>query len=183
MKKFIFAAIVGVFALVGSVQAQEDYLVASADSVQATGGQGDSVTAESSRSLPSVTELFNADRPLGRAVVSGFLSKHINAQEKFNEQNHGIGYRSEYGYFIGYYKNSIYKSSFYAGREFQWHVAGPVRVGVMAGVVTGYYTKLQPVVLPEVVVKLAPVEVSVTMIPAISGVTPLTIATQVRILF
>ncbi len=101
------------------------------------------------------------------AVASGFASHHLNTNRKFNEDNTGIGYRfGRADVLVGYYRNSHNKDSFYAAYEAQWQVVKHLRVGVLAGAVSGYgHTALRPLVLPEVVGEYRGVELAVTYAP------------------
>lgn len=124
----------------------------------------------------------------GQAVLSGFVSKHLTDNylnkatgQGYNENNYGIGYRSETGYTIGIYKNSIRKDSVYVGREFQWQVAGPVHVGLMVGAVSGYQN-VMPIVLPELILKNKIGELAMTIIPNVTHVDA-AVALQLRIRF
>lgn len=99
--------------------------------------------------LTSTAHAFEQVDP-GQALISGFASKHLKTN-KFRENNYGIGYRTETGYLAGYYRNSEDRDGFYVGREFHFQVASHVRLGVMAGVVTGYKKRdVMPLLLPEV---------------------------------
>lgn len=128
----------------------------------------------------------------GRAVLTGFISSHLNAAAHerkmgmaYNENNQGIGIRLGDGVFFGYYENSYFKDSFYAGKEFQWRLKGPVHVGITAGAVSGYGhigLALQPYVLPELVLKFRPLELALTAIPKTKK-TPMTVAAQLRVPF
>ena len=118
----------------------------------------------------------------GQALISGFASKHLNTN-KFRENNYGIGYRTETGYLAGYYRNSEDRDGFYAGREFHFQVASHVRLGVMAGVVTGYKKRdVMPLLLPEVLLTVSRYELALTMVPKLDKL-PSTLAAQLRFKF
>lgn len=118
----------------------------------------------------------------GVSVISGFASRHDAAG--YNERNHGFGIRADRGtlagWSAGYYRNSIGRDSYYVAREWQWHVAGPVHVGAMAGGLTGYRYAVTPFVAPELVLRFDRLEVAVLYLPRIANVTPQLWAAQLR---
>lgn len=131
--------------------------------------------------LTATAEAF--DHKPGRAVLTGFMSKH-DSDKKLNEANHGIGYRSDYGYFVGYYVNSENRDSFYLGREFQHRLTPNLSVGLLAGAVTGYtHMSPAPLLLPELIFDYKKIETAVMVIPKLSGNVPTTVALQVRYKF
>lgn len=118
---------------------------------------------------------------LNPAVVSGFLSRHIDTTKQFNESNQGIGYRfGDSDVIVGYFRNSLDRDSVYAAYEARWQLGGPLQVGVAAGAVTGYKPAVVPLLVPELVLQIHGVEVAVTYLPAIHNVVPATFATQLR---
>ena len=115
------------------------------------------------------------------AVVSGFLSRHIDTTKQFNEANHGLGYRfSDPDVIVGYFRNSLNKNSLYAAYEARWQLWGPLQVGVAAGAATGYKYAVTPLLVPELVLQMHGVELSLTYVPGMQNVTPATLATQFR---
>lgn len=136
---------------------------------------------------------FGEEEHLGNAVMSGFLSKHIGTNRNFNENNYGIGFRSDSGYAFGYYRNSIDKDGFYLAKEFQWKTPIEyINFGLFAGVVNGYKglstkynTDVYPLLLPELLVKVKPLssELSFIVIPRVKDVTPTTFSVQARYIF
>jgi hypothetical protein len=116
-------------------------------------------------------------------MMSGFLSKHLGGGD-FNENNGGIGYRSDDGLMAGYYRNSLNKHSLYAGKEFTTdkYRLGPaeMRLGAVLGGVTGYGKPVMPVVMPEVLGSIGDHTMALGMVPPIKGVTPATLALQLR---
>jgi len=103
-------------------------------------------------------------------------SKHTSqrsaSSRPYNENNHGLGYTTS-DYTVGFYHNSYYKTSVYAGLIFQQPFRY-VNVGVIMGGITGYEEvsgyKVMPVVLPYVSFKLTPkVRLKVTTIPSVIG--------------
>lgn len=115
-------------------------------------------------------------------LMSGFLSKHINPSQEYNEQNHGIGYKTHDGYLAGVYRNSLDKNSVYAGKEFQ---SDPIldeklRLAIVLGLVSGYNKPVTPLALPEVLYGNKEHEVALGFVPPIKKVTPGTLALQYR---
>ena len=96
----------------------------------------------------TLSRLNQSKEQLDFAVASGFRSKHIVEYNNFNEANRGLGLRFKDGWTIGWYYNSIRRHSIYAGREFQWHIAGPdwakLNFGVVVGGVSGYEDGISP---------------------------------------
>lgn len=115
-------------------------------------------------------------------LMSGFLSKHFGTDKNFNENNTGIGYKSNDGWLGGYYKNSLNKDSLYAGKEFQTDplIGDKLRLAIVLGMVSGYNKPVQPLALPEVLYGNKEHELALGLIPSIKGVTPPTAALQYR---
>lgn len=115
-------------------------------------------------------------------MLSGFLSKHIGADQKFNENNMGLGYRSPEGWMLGAYQNSINRPSVYFGREFQTDlIPNRLAAGLMLGGVTGYGKPVNALALPELIYKMDDGRsIAGTFVPPVKGVTPATIALQMR---
>lgn len=115
-------------------------------------------------------------------LMSGFLSKHLNPDKEYNEENHGIGYKTHDGYLAGIYRNSLDKNSVYAGKEFQ---SDPVlndklRLAIVLGLVSGYNKPVTPLALPEVLYGNKEHELALGFVPPIKKVTPGTLALQYR---
>ena len=114
-------------------------------------------------------------------LMSGFLSKHINADKDFNENNYGLGYKTNDGYLAGVYRNSLDKNSVYAGKEFQTDpILDKLRLAIVLGMVTGYNKPVQPLALPELLYGNKEHEAALGFIPPIKNVTPATLALQYR---
>lgn len=122
-------------------------------------------------------------KPSGRELMSGFMSKHFGGAP-MNESNTGLGYRSPDGWMFGGYKNSLNKPSVYAGREFLGNLFGDgenrLQGGVMLGGATGYGRAITPVVMPQLVARMGDRSLALGALPPIKGVTPATIALQLR---
>lgn len=115
-------------------------------------------------------------------LLSGFLSKHIGADRQYNEQNSGLGYRSPEGWMIGGYKNSLNRPSFYAGKEFQTDIIpNKLAAALMVGGVTGYDRPINPLALPALVYQMDKDRaLAAALVPPVKGVTPATLALQLR---
>lgn len=116
-------------------------------------------------------------------MLSGFQSHH--SQSGFNDNNTGIGVRIDSGalegFATGVYDNSIRRTSFYLAREWQWQVAGPVSVGVLAGGVTGYQWAVTPLLLPEAILRIQRVELALLIQPfQVNNLTPAFVSLQAR---
>lgn len=124
-----------------------------------------------------------ASEELGNAVVTGFESWHSNNRDDLNPHNTGIGFRYKGGWTLGTYYNSIRRWSVYTGREWQWKLLGTddhaLRIGAVAGAVSGYKGGVKAMVLPEVLMVWKPVELGVIVIPRYTK-DPVTVALQLR---
>jgi hypothetical protein len=86
------------------------------------------------------------------------VSKHFPSSDGYNERNWGVGL--EYGVgedtrlVTGVYRNSYFRDTAYVGAAYTPFGAGPVRLGAVVGVVTGYEdqmgSRVAPAVLPVV---------------------------------
>lgn len=65
-------------------------------------------------------------------------------QRDFNNANPGLYWRSDDGWTAGAYRNSLRRTSAYAGLTWQWG-----RLALTAGGVTGYADKVQPMLVPS----------------------------------
>lgn len=104
------------------------------------------------------------------SVVFTVASKHT--QGKYNEFNPGIGFEKQlnerWTLAGGYYRNSNYQDSFYAGVIYSRFRLGDVRIGTSLGVVTGYGKPL-PMVAPMLMWK----DLNILIIPPLGGKTGL----------
>lgn len=69
------------------------------------------------------------------ATVGVHLGSYHPGRPDLNPVNPGLYYRSDAGWTVGGYYNSIRRPSFYAGRTFDWK-----RFSVTVGGITGYQT-------------------------------------------
>lgn len=117
-------------------------------------------------------------------MTTGFLSKHIGTDQKFNEQNSGLGYASPDGYLLGAYMNSLDKPSVYAAKEWKTdpYKAGPValQAGLLGGAVTGYGKPLTPLLMPELLGSYGDHMMALGLVPPVKNVTPAVLALQYR---
>lgn len=68
---------------------------------------------------------------------------------QFNNLNLGLYLRTAAGDTVGFYRNSINRTSVYLGRTLSWPVVPGVEVSVTAGVITGYQTGTMPFAVPS----------------------------------
>jgi hypothetical protein len=115
-------------------------------------------------------------------ITSGFLSKHIDSDKKYNENNYGIGYKSHDGWLGGYYRNSLDKDSLYAGKEFKTDpiLGDKLRLAIILGLATGYNKPVTPLALPELLYGNKEHEAALGIVPPLKGITPATLALQYR---
>lgn len=124
-----------------------------------------------------------AAEPTGFTVTSGFISRHAGPKV-YNERNAGVGLRIDQGtlagWHIGSYRNSHGRTSVYVAREWLWQVAGPLRLGAVAGVATGYNGFVLPAALPEAVLRFGRFETALLVQPIDSSRSPAMVALQLR---
>jgi hypothetical protein len=72
-------------------------------------------------------------------------SVHIPYRDAYNNFNPGVYYRADAGWTAGVYRNSLSKTSVYAGYTLQYS-----RFGLTAGGATGYQQDIQPLLVPSV---------------------------------
>jgi hypothetical protein len=106
----------------------------------------------------------------------GGVSLHQDRHAGYNEVNTGLSATwkrdDEVAVSAGQYGNSLHRRSYFAAVRWTPVQVGPLRVGVLAGAVTGYEANGGgpiPVVLPAVVGAVGPVEVTVIGWPAMVG--------------
>ena len=85
--------------------------------------------------------------PSARAGTIGLHLASAHMPERhFNNTNPGLYYRSDEGWTAGAYRNSLRRTSDYAGYTWEWG-----RLAVTGGAVTGYAQSVQPLLVPSVV--------------------------------
>lgn len=82
-------------------------------------------------------------------LVLHVASYHRNREAGYNEENYGIGIRAN-GIAAGVYRNSIRKTSVYAGFAAQLFEYQGLSFTVLGGLVTGYEHKVSAMLVPEV---------------------------------
>lgn len=84
----------------------------------------------------------HADTFLTVSDYSYHLNRERAEKKDLNERNLGVGIEQTVSETVsavgGYYKNSFYRPSFYAGAQWLPLSLGPVRIGAQGGAVTGY---------------------------------------------
>jgi hypothetical protein len=94
-----------------------------------------------------------------REVAMHVTSYHFERAPNYNENNAGVGLKWRRGeadgtlfVTLGTFRNSLARSSTYSGIGSDWHLTGPVKLRLTAGLVTGYDIPLAPFVFPELLV-------------------------------
>lgn len=79
---------------------------------------------------------------------AGTIGLHIGSQhfpaKRYNNVNPGVYYRTDEGWTVGDYRNSLRRNSFYAG--YTWKFG---QLDVTTAAVTGYFHKVQPLLVPS----------------------------------
>lgn len=106
--------------------------------------------------------------------------------DKFNEFNPGIGleYRwKDNGSYAtgGYFKNSLYRTSLYAGYGKEWRLMHFVNFGVLMGAATGYTLPIVPLALPYLSIGYKWADIKTYFMPPIHQSTPGGVGFQLRI--
>jgi hypothetical protein len=84
--------------------------------------------------------------PGARAGTIGFhIASHHAPAKNYNNSNPGIYYRNAEGWTAGVYRNSLRKTSVYAGYTWKFGVLDVTTAGV-----TGYFDKVQPLLVPSI---------------------------------
>ncbi|MCD6674834.1 MAG: hypothetical protein LT106_18530 [Burkholderiaceae bacterium] len=126
--------------------------------------------------------LFFCGPANAQTLLSGFVSRHSSGD--YCESNPGIGIRIDSGAWAGWaagaYRNSLCRTSVYVAREWTRQVAGPLHVGVLGAVATGYRWAVIPAVLPEVVLRAGRIEVALLVQPLDIEQSPAFAALQLR---
>lgn len=117
-------------------------------------------------------------------ITTGFLSKHLGTDRRYNENNTGIGATTRDGLMFGVYQNSLNKPSLYAAKEWKTepYQIGPFgfQAGLLGGAVTGYRNHINPLLMPEVIGLLGEHALALGFVPPVKNVTPATFALQYR---
>lgn len=87
-----------------------------------------------------------ATAPNALAGTIGFhVASHHAPAKNYNNSNPGIYYRHTEGWTAGVYRNSLRKTSVYAGYTWKFGVLDVTTAGV-----TGYFDKVQPLLVPSI---------------------------------
>jgi hypothetical protein len=102
-------------------------------------------------------------------VVSGY-SHHFKDREDFRAANPGLGWErptDAWGgsWMAGYYRNSYDRDTVYAGLRWEPLRWGPARLGVFAGLASGYWTPV--VALPMLCIEAGRVGINLVAAPTI----------------
>jgi len=99
-------------------------------------------------------------------------SKHMGdnpSGQPWNERNYGLGATIN-GYTVGFYKNSYFKTSFYAGVTIGTKAIAVgkarIRLGASLGAVSGYFYPITPVAIPNLSVEVLNTKITVGIMPA-----------------
>ena len=101
------------------------------------------------------------------------VSYHFDRSKDFNEINPGLGIKlkaPDRNIFLalGEYKNSLYRTTAYAGIGTDFPIIDHVAARFTAGLLTGYEIPLVPVIVPELVFSAGGYGVAVGYIPKLS---------------
>ena len=111
-----------------------------------------------------------ADSNANDYIHLGMVSYHQNRDIDYNETHASIGIEKS-GYFIGYYKNSHYKDSFFAMKTIRaLSITDKIHFGAKVGLVTGYdfkytYKGVTAGAIPTLFFDFKPVSIDVNIIP------------------
>lgn len=95
--------------------------------------------------------------PADTWLVGTVASYHTNRDIERNERNWGLGLERDFAenwrYTVGGYRNSYWRNSYYAGAQWLPWRFGSIRIGAMAGGVTGYTNSVDPMILPTIAIE------------------------------
>lgn len=100
-------------------------------------------------------------------------SDGTTTQEPYNNTNPGL-YVIHDGWIAGFYKNSYFKTTVYAGYQLDGPRFGPLRTAVVGALATGYEEifgvgKLRPMILPSLILETPVVDIRYTAGPHKGG--------------
>lgn len=82
-------------------------------------------------------------------VMAGTIGLHIGSrhipEKNYNNANPGIYYRTDAGWTAGIYRNSLDRTSVYAGYTWKFGM-----LDVTTALVTGYFNDVQPLLVPSI---------------------------------
>ncbi len=112
----------------------------------------------------------------GLYVSPGGVSWHQDRAAGYNERNLGVSamwkHSDDWAMSAGQYANSLHRRSYFAAVRWTPVGIGPVRAGLLGGMVTGYEANGGgpiPVVLPAAAISAGPVDVTLTGWPSMFG--------------
>lgn len=105
--------------------------------------------------------------PSAKASTIGAHIGSWHDKPGFNNVNPGLYYRHDNGATVGIYRNSIRRTSTYAGWTFERDLSPSVSAAVTVGVVTGYEMRVAPLVVPSVAVGSDAFRVRLAVIPQV----------------
>lgn len=76
------------------------------------------------------------------AIAISIASYHFDRKVEHNEVNPGVFVELNHDYVVGVYRNSHWRTTVLAVRQFQFGSIGPAQVGAMVGVCSGYETPI-----------------------------------------
>ena len=104
-------------------------------------------------------------------IVTTVASYHPGGGD-YNERNLGLGLEhggEKFRIVGGGYRNSFYRDSYYIGMTAGMMKLGPVKIGLMAGGVTGYEDTVEPVLMPFMAIEGKQVGANLGIMPAKDG--------------
>lgn len=138
----------------------------------------------------SVPAAVAADQASGQIWLNaGSISHHFNRDMRFNERNWGFGaeykFDAEYSVFGGFYRNSMFETTRYAGLSYTPFKIGQARLGVIGGVADGYEGMNSggffPMISPVISIEGERVGVNFIVIPSIVSNVSNAVALQLKI--
>lgn len=131
----------------------------------------------------SIALAVNSFAQVWTSVTVG--SRHFDRGADFNERNLGIGVevvKSENGRLVGgVYRNSIDRTSAYAGYTWAPEILPGARLGMVGGVVTGYRLSPAPMLAPVLMLEGKHVGANVILVPSVGKDVPGMVGLQVKV--
>lgn len=131
--------------------------------------------------------LFVGDAFSETYLTVPFASYHLGTDQQkkhYNESNIGLGLEHaispDWSIAAGFYRNSLYRESGYAGATYAPLKLGQARIGAAMGFVTGYASKPLPVLAPAMLLGTKDIGLNVVLIPPVGSKTPAVIALQLK---
>lgn len=110
-------------------------------------------------------------------------SYHFDRSADFNEKNPGLGLEVQHGpgrIVGGIYRNSIDRTSVYAGYAWAPQIAAGVRAGAVGGVVTGYRISPVPLIAPVLMLEGRKAGVNFIFVPDVLKEAPGMVGVQLK---